>query len=239
MRQLRSKVPAYVVLARVSNLPTVWTNVLAGMVLTGRNVDSGRWVMLACGVSLLYCAGMVLNDVSDAKHDARARPDRPIPAGHITPAAARNFALVLGLGGIGVITAASATSSVGAPLAMTLLLVTAIVYYDLRHKQDSAGPFVMGICRGLVYCVAGTAVSGHLPRPLLIGATIMAVYVSALTLVAKYGNPRYGWSIGWLIAGICIVDAASIAYAGHVQLAVYALLGFALTIAAQRVVSGT
>jgi 4-hydroxybenzoate polyprenyltransferase len=68
-------------LGRVSNLPTVWTNALAGVVLSGGALGLGGWGLLLIGLSLLYVAGMYLNDAFDAGIDAVERPSRPIPSG--------------------------------------------------------------------------------------------------------------------------------------------------------------
>src|SRR5881392_1903166 len=60
------------VLGRVSNLPTVWSNCLAGWLLGG----GGRWALLAwacVGTSLLYVAGMFLNDAFDFNFDRQHR----------------------------------------------------------------------------------------------------------------------------------------------------------------------
>ena len=76
-------------LARVSNLPTVWSNVLLGFgiaLLDARaSVVGGFFTLLGLiiGTSLLYAGGMVLNDACDARVDALHRPDRPIPSGRI------------------------------------------------------------------------------------------------------------------------------------------------------------
>ena len=68
-------------IGRVSNLPTVWTNVVAGAFLAGLQADLPQllWVMLA--ITLFYTGGMYLNDAFDADIDARERPSRPIPSG--------------------------------------------------------------------------------------------------------------------------------------------------------------
>ena len=73
-------------LGRVSNLPTVWTNTLAGVVLAGGTMGDSRvpWLLLA--LSLCYIAGMFLNDAFDREFDARHRPERPIPSGEVTAA---------------------------------------------------------------------------------------------------------------------------------------------------------
>src|SRR5262245_4430850 len=71
----------YLQLGRVSNLPTVWTNVLAGTLLTGVPVDAGVLGVLLVSLSLFYVGGMYLNDAFDRHIDARERPERPIPSG--------------------------------------------------------------------------------------------------------------------------------------------------------------
>jgi hypothetical protein len=70
------------ILARASNLPTVWSNCVAAWWLGG---GGGLWSLLAlcAGASLLYVAGMYLNDAADATFDRQHRRERPIPAGHI------------------------------------------------------------------------------------------------------------------------------------------------------------
>src|SRR5882672_2462669 len=71
-------------LGRVSNLPTVWTNVLVGIALVGGEATIGMVLWLGTAVSLLYVAGMYLNDAFDHRWDAQHRPERPIPAGEVS-----------------------------------------------------------------------------------------------------------------------------------------------------------
>ena len=71
-------------LGRVSNLPTVWTNTLAGIVLTGMAVNDARTVPILLAMSLFYVGGMYLNDAFDAEIDAEERAERPIPSGQIS-----------------------------------------------------------------------------------------------------------------------------------------------------------
>ena len=74
-------------LGRVSNLPTVWTNTLAGIVLAGGRIERcPHRCPLLVALSLFYIAGMYLNDAFDAGIDARERPERPIPVGPGQPA---------------------------------------------------------------------------------------------------------------------------------------------------------
>ena len=52
-------------LGRVSNLPTVWTNVLAGTILGGGDAGGARTVLVALAMSMFYIGGMYLNDYCD------------------------------------------------------------------------------------------------------------------------------------------------------------------------------
>ena len=122
----------YLLLGRVSNLPTVWTNTLAGSVLAGSDVGPGRLVLLALAFSLLYTGGMYLNDAFDRESDARERPERPIPSGRI--GAGTVFAIGFGLlvaGILGVATVAGGPSGGGlVAVASGVLLAGVITAYD-------------------------------------------------------------------------------------------------------------
>ena len=229
----RPRLRAYLLLARVSNLPTVWTNVLAGTIVSGAAFSGPAFTRIAFAVSLLYTAGMFLNDAFDRNVDARFRPDRPLPAGDVTSREAFVGGWALLVAGVAVLAAQA-----GAAVVWALLLAGAIVYYDYRHKGDPFGPAVMGICRGLVYCVAAAS-SGTVTTRVVVAALVLTAYVVALTWVAKRAGQRAGSLIPLLIGGISIVDAAIIAWCGAPTLAWFALLGFVLTLLLQRVVPGT
>src|SRR5262245_57319801 len=70
------------VLGRASNLPTVWSNCLAGWLLGGDN-DLKKLALLSLGATCLYTGGMYLNDVCDFWFDVQFRRERPIPSGLI------------------------------------------------------------------------------------------------------------------------------------------------------------
>jgi 4-hydroxybenzoate polyprenyltransferase len=234
MSARRSRLHAYLLLARVSNLPTVWTNVLAGTVVSGAAVSRPAVVKMALAVSLLYTAGMFLNDAFDRNFDARTRPDRPIPAGNVT--VRETFAAGWALLAAGALVLATLGNA--AAIAWGLLLAGAIVYYDYRHKQNPFGPAVMGVCRGLVYCVAAAA-SSAVTMPVALAALALTAYVIALTWVAKRAGASAGWLVPVLIAGISIVDAVVIGLSGGGPLVWLALAGFPATLLLQRVVPGT
>lgn len=228
----RSRLRAYVLLARVSNLPTVWTNVTAAHVVAGAPLAT-----LLTGIvsmSLFYTGGMFLNDAFDAPFDAAARSDRPVPAGDVSRAEVFLVgALLLAAGELLLLTMPHRATA----LAWGAGLAAAIVFYDFQHKGRSFGPIVMGLCRALIYATIAGGVVGGVARPVVIAAIVMWVYVVALTQVAKM--PGRGPLVPWLIAGICLVDAIMIAIAGAPVIAVLAASGFVLTLLFQRVVPGT
>src|SRR5690348_3930760 len=73
----------YLKLSRISNLPTIWTNAIAATVLAGSEPSGTAFIATVVGLSLVYTAGMFLNDAFDSDFDRRFRKDRPIPAGEI------------------------------------------------------------------------------------------------------------------------------------------------------------
>jgi 4-hydroxybenzoate polyprenyltransferase len=224
---------AWLVLSRLSNLPTIWTNVLAGWILAGAVAD-GRLAGVAAAVSLLYVGGMVLNDVCDADHDRARRVRRPIPAGLVTRTSAAIVAVALMLAGV-VMVRFLATSD--AALAWALGLAAAIAYYDVWHKADPAAPLVMGVCRGLVYAVAAAAAAGGVPVSLWPPALILTVYVAGFTLAARHVPAVRPW-VSWCIACISLVDAAVLMWVGSPGLALAAVGTIPLTLLLQRWVPG-
>jgi 4-hydroxybenzoate polyprenyltransferase len=216
----RSRARAYLLLARVSNLPTVWTNVLAAYVVAGASRESLAVASIA--LSLFYVAGMFLNDAFDAAFDAAVRADRPIPAGDVS----RTEVFAVG----------AALMAAGA-LMWGAALGAAILFYDYQHKGRSFGPVVMGACRALVYATAAAGATGRVSAAVATSAVVMWIYIIVLTRVAK--TPGYGSTVPYLLAGICVVDAAMIAAAGAPQLAMVAATGYITTLAFQRVVPGT
>ena len=167
-------------LGRVSNLPTVWTNALAGVVLSMGFLTPGGWAALLIGLSLLYVAGMYLNDAFDAGIDALQRSGRPIPRGEASRAMV--FAVGFALLAAGVLCLAllgSGAAMVGA------LLAAAIVLYDWLHKRTALAPLLMALCRWLIYPAAALAAYGALTSSLLWGATGLFCYIAGLTYAAR------------------------------------------------------
>ena len=167
-------------LGRVSNLPTVWTNVIAATALAGGDPLSARAALALAAMTLFYVGGMYLNDAFDRDIDARERPGRPIPAGAI--AASTVFAIGFGLLGAG----RALMALCGWPaLAAGVALCGVIVFYDLRHKGNPLSPIVMSLCRLLVYVGAAAATVGAVPATVWIAGVALAAHVVGLTYAAK------------------------------------------------------
>jgi 4-hydroxybenzoate polyprenyltransferase len=235
----RSKPRAYLLLGRVSNLPTVWTNVIAGAALAGATMDARLVVGIALAVSCWYSAGMWMNDACDATIDAFHRRDRPIPNGDVTRREAWVGTAILALAGVTIMWAARADRAVWPWVA---LLAAAIAYYNVRHKGDPFGPAAMGVCRGLIYLIAASALGQARALPVWLGALVLVIYVLSLTWVGKTLGSRAGSVMPWLIAGISVVDALLIltmAPLPGLWWTFAALTGFFVTLAGQRVVPGT
>lgn len=178
-------------LGRTSNLPTVWSNVLAGAVLSGAVLGPASFGVLALCGSAFYEGGMFLNDAFDADIDARERPNRPIPSGQVTRAAV--FTLGFGLLGAGLLLLALAPlaglvrpgfGALGAGVATAL----AVLAYNRWHKGHAWSPLVMGACRAGLYATAALAISDELRTPLLVGAAALWLYIVGLTHIARFEN---------------------------------------------------
>jgi 4-hydroxybenzoate polyprenyltransferase len=224
-------------LGRVSNLPTVWTNVLAGIALNGGTPTPGRAFPVALAASLFYVAGMYLNDAFDHRWDAQHRPDRPIPAGEAEAGAVFRA-------GFGLMTAGLLVLALGAGALAALAgvgLAACILIYDVSHKTNPYASVVMGLCRVAVYMMGALAVAPRIGAGVVVGSIVLLGYLIGLTLIARHEtrNPRLPALVGSLIAGISLLDALMLLVTGHLQVAVVAAFCFPLTRRLQRRVPGT
>lgn len=183
--------PAALELGRVSNLPTVWTNVLAGLVLAGGGASPGLIAVLLIALTLFYIGGMFLNDAFDRDIDARERPGRPIPSGRVSARTVFTAGFAMLAAGIALLLVAGYGFTGGMawrPAVAGLALAGAIVLYDAWHKGNPVSPLIMGLCRMLVYVTAGVAVAASVPGELLAGAGVALCYLIGLTYAAKQEN---------------------------------------------------
>jgi len=175
-------------LGRVSNLPTVWTNAVAGTLLAGASPADVRLPALLMSMSLCYVAGMFLNDAFDRGFDARYRPERPIPAGEVS--AVMVFVMGFAMLATGVLLLAWTGYSVAQgtrslPVACGAALAAAIVLYDWHHKQNPISPLLMGLCRWLIYVTAGFVFARTPPAQVFTVGALLLCYLIGLTYIAK------------------------------------------------------
>jgi 4-hydroxybenzoate polyprenyltransferase len=189
-------------LGRVSNLPTVWTNTLAAIVLSGG--EAAAWVALPLllATSLAYVGGMYLNDAFDAVIDARERPERPIPSGAVSRGTVFLVGFSMLAGSIVILGVIGLSGTTGLwPVLGGLALAAAIVFYDWNHKGNPLSPAFMGLCRALVYVAVGLAFTAALPWPLVAAAVAMLCYIVGLTYAAKQeslGRVENIWPLAFL-----------------------------------------
>jgi len=171
------------VLGRVSNLPTVWSNCLAGWWLGGHR-ETRHLPFLFIGVTLLYVGGMYLNDAFDANFDRQHRHERPIPRGEIAlPMVWKLSLLWITLGLASLFWIGDATGIFG------IALVVCILLYDALHKLVTFSPLFMGACRFFVYPVAASLGGGEPGWAIWCGLAL-AFYVIGLSFLARRESAR-------------------------------------------------
>ena len=225
-------------LGRVSNLPTVWSNVLAGVGLAGAATVDFRLLLLIISMSLFYTGGMFLNDAFDHGFDAKVRPERPIPSGQVSAAQVHAFGFGMMLVGLVLLAWVGyryEPLTQWRPVAAGLALAGAIVFYNWHHKNNPLSPLVMGVCRMLVYLTAALAVSMVVPAQVICAAVVLLCYLIGLTYAAKkehLGRLENIWPRAFLavplIYGVYLALAQPMVVLPLVALAVWVLYALSL-----------
>jgi hypothetical protein len=146
---------------------------------TGAGPGTLRRVGLAASSSLLYLAGMALNDYADRHVDAVERPHRPLPSGRVPPRFALGLAQGLTVAGVGMAAAVGGRRA----LAVAVPLAGAVWAYDLALKSTPLGPVAMAACRSLDVLVGASA--GPL-RPALAPAAVIGAHTLTVTAVSRF-----------------------------------------------------
>jgi 4-hydroxybenzoate polyprenyltransferase len=193
------------VLGRVSNLPTLWSNCLAGWVLAGGNA-SPRWLLLGLAASCLYAGGMYLNDAFDAAFDRQRRPGRPIPSGQIAESSVWRLGWAwLGLGLLG-------CAFLGHTALLLGFLIAALsVFYNAIHKRTALAVIPMGLCRFLVYLLAAAA-AGRITGSVVWAGLALGIYIAGLTYIARKESilgPVHWWPVATLAVPVLLALLAN------------------------------
>jgi hypothetical protein len=187
------KLRAWLVLARASNLPTVWSNCVAGSWLGGWT--SWATVLLVCiAGSLFYTGGMFLNDFCDVGFDQQYKRDRPIVAGEVARRQVGIAALVLFFAGL--LLAWTIKPDV---LLFGGILVIVITAYDFLHKRIAWAPVLMAACRFLLYLMAAAAGFYGITSRALGFALGLGLYVVGLSYLARGESRSVRSSMLWLV----------------------------------------
>ncbi len=178
-------------------------DVLAGYAAAGLpNPRALPWLLLA--TIGLYGGGVVLNDVFDAKLDARERPERPIPRGQVSPRAAGLLGASLLAAGTGAAFQASLLSG----LIAVIITACGVLYDAMGKHQPVVGPLNMGTCRGLNLLLGVSAAPGLVGQKWYL-ALIPVAYVAAITAVSRGEVHGGGHAAGLL--GLALVGAVILA----------------------------
>jgi len=193
------------VLGRVANLPTIFSNCLAAWVLAGGG-PPGRFVLLNLGAALLYTSGLYLNDAFDAEFDRQRRRERPIPSGQISPERVWQLGWALLAGGVGVFLFVGTASFI-----VALALAGLSVLYNAVHKRTALAVVLMGACRFLLYLLGATAAAQVTGLAIWSGMASGA-YVVGLSYLARKESilgPVRWWPVLTLAAPVLLAFLAN------------------------------
>src|SRR4051812_40946972 len=189
------------VLGRVSNLPTVWSNCLAGWLISGGGALH-RFLILCTGTTFLYVGGMFLNDAFDVDFDRQHRPERPVPSGAISLEAVWRWGLWWLLAGIVVLCFLGQATAV-----LALLLALCIILYDAIHKLFVLAPIIMALCRFLLVLTASAAAVNDIIGISVWTGFVLALYIVGLSYLARKEAapaPLHSWPCILLAAPIVL-----------------------------------
>lgn len=209
-----TKLRASFELMRPANIVTAFSDILAGFAASSGTVlffnsqisagpEGLSWLVLStCG---LYGGGIVMNDVLDAKLDAKERPERAIPSGRVSKAGASVLGVFLLLIGIA---AATQVSQIAFILALSIGASALIYDYKAKHSVFY-GPLFMGLCRSSNFLLGMSAVPLALTNlwPLLF---ISFFYIGSITLISQGEVHGGSKTVGYLALLIVVVITISL-----------------------------
>jgi hypothetical protein len=189
------------VLGRVSNLPTVWSNCLAGWLISGGG-EPFHFLILCAAATVIYTGGMYLNDAFDAEFDAQYLSERPIPMGNISLRSVWRLGWAqLIFGGFLLLFFGKETAFLAA------LLIGCVIVYDAFHKVVTYGPILMASCRFLLYLTAGSVAEGGFTGLTVWSGLAMAAYIVGLSYLARresFPGPMRFWPVFLLVVPVLL-----------------------------------
>lgn len=199
-------------LARASNLPTVWSNCLAGWLIAGGGPLT-KFLLLCVAATCLYIGGMYLNDAFDVEFDRLNRKERPIPSGAISEADVWGYGFSwLGLG-LALMYFFSGTTFV-----LALALIGSILLYDATHKAVAFSPVLMAFCRFFLFVLAASVGRGGSDGAFGLSiwtACALFCYIVGLSYVARNESNRGQVPLGPLALLLAPIGLAWLVNAGE------------------------
>lgn len=208
-----SKFRAFCELVRLPNLFTAMADVLAGMLIVHADglPMGGRVIgLLIVASTLLYAAGVTLNDLFDYKLDQEERPERPLPSGRISLRFARWLGWECLFFGTGLTWIVALVLGRPWPGLVGTLLAICIVAYNAFLKRTAAGPIAMGLCRFLnVLLGLSVSATALLPVHWVIAAAV-GIYIAGVTWFARSeadvsGRMLLGFGVLVMAAGLSLL----------------------------------
>jgi 4-hydroxybenzoate polyprenyltransferase len=205
------KFHAYLELVRLPNVFTAVADVLMGFLFVRDEFgprDGWGLGLLIVASSLLYMAGIVLNDVFDYAIDFRQRPERPLPSGRIARGTARRLGWTMLAGGVILAAAAALVVGQARTAVVGVLLAACVVLYDAWLKRTPLGPVAMGGCRMLNVLLGMSAAGFAWQAVHWLVAGAIGGYVAGVTWLAR---SEAGRSHRLHLAGATAVMMAAVA----------------------------
>ena len=177
---------AWLELFRLPNVFTAMADVLLGFLLVHESLAPWwSFALLLAASSLMYTAGMALNDVFDAAIDRAQRPARPIPSGRVPLALALQIGGVMLGAGLALGWAVSAIEWQPRSGLVATALAAAVLGYDRILKRTVIAPAVMGSCRFLNVLLGASAGSVAWHSLHWVVAVGIGVYITGVTWFAR------------------------------------------------------
>lgn len=211
----------YLILVRLPNLFTLPSNILVGFVIVSSlTLTSYVQVLLLVTISiLLYCVGLILNDLFDYNIDKKERPDRPLASGKVSRRAAICLVTVFTVLALGLSLIVSIST-----LVTSSFLFALIFGYDKFLKKTQAGPFTIAAAR-VTNVMLGASVNfshiGGFPQLIILTfvLTITFVYVCLIGFISR--NEVHGFPKNIKLFLIPVIIAIII-----FSIAIFSLMGF-------------
>ena len=236
----------YLLLIRLPNLFTLPSNILLGFVLVTTftlTITSAVQILIVIAIStLLYCVGLVLNDLFDYEIDKKERPNRPLASGKIS----RKIAIIIVTTFTAIALILSLLVSV-TTFGISVLLLVIIFSYDKYLKNTNAGPFTIAAARVTNVILGSSAniigvdnFTQNIPFMFVISITF--VYVSLIGFLSRYEVQGFNENIKSYLIPIIIAGIVSsilvfnlIGFFKHESLLILALFSFIMAKAIYKI----